>query len=38
VSLVAGTLRLPLVAFTLIIFAGRLVRFGAVYLAPGLFK
>ena len=38
VSLVAGTLRLPLVAFTLIIFAGRLVRFSAVYLVPGLFK
>lgn len=38
VALVAGTLRLPLVAFTLIIFAGRLVRFSAVYLVPGLFK
>jgi membrane protein YqaA with SNARE-associated domain len=38
VSLVAGTLRLPLVAFTLIIFVGRLVRFSAVYLVPGLFK
>jgi membrane protein YqaA with SNARE-associated domain len=38
VSLVAGTLRLPLVAFTLIIFAGRLVRFSAVFLVPGLFK
>ena len=38
VSLVAGTLRLPLAAFTLIIFAGRLVRFSAVYLVPGLFK
>ncbi len=38
VSLVAGTLRLPPAAFTLIIVAGRLVRFSAVYLAPGLFK
>jgi membrane protein YqaA with SNARE-associated domain len=38
VSLVAGTLRLPPVAFTLIIVAGRLVRLSAVYLAPGLFK
>lgn len=38
VSLVAGTLRLPLPAFTLIIVVGRLVRFAAVYLAPGLFK
>jgi len=38
VSLVAGTLRLPLVAFTVIILAGRLARFSAVYLVPGLFK
>ena len=38
VSLVAGTLRLPPAAFTLIIVAGRLGRFSAVYLAPGLFK
>jgi membrane protein YqaA with SNARE-associated domain len=38
VALLAGTLRLPLMAFTLIIFVGRLVRFSAVYLVPGLFK
>ena len=38
VSLVAGTLRLPPAAFTVIIVAGRLGRFTAVYLAPGLFK
>jgi len=38
VSLVAGTLRLPLVAFTLIVFAGMLLRLSAIYLAPGLFK
>jgi len=38
VSLVAGMLRLPLVAFTVIILAGRLVRFSAIYLVPGLFK
>ena len=38
VSLFAGTLRLPFVAFTIIIVIGRVIRFGAVYLAPGLFK
>jgi membrane protein YqaA with SNARE-associated domain len=38
VSLVAGTLRLPVVAFTLIIFAGMVLRLSAIYLAPGLFK
>ena len=38
VSLVAGTLRLPLVAFALIVFAGMLLRLSAIYLAPGLFK
>ena len=38
VSLVAGSLRLPLAAFVLLIVVGRLIRFGAVYLAPGLFK
>jgi len=38
VSLVAGTIRLPLMAFTIIIIVGRLVRFGSIYLIPGLFK
>jgi len=38
VSLMAGTLRLPLVAFTLIVFAGMLLRLSAISLAPGLFK
>ena len=38
VSLVAGTLRLPFAAFTALIIVGRTIRFGAVYLAPGLFK
>ena len=38
VALVAGTLRLPVVAFTVLIVIGRLVRFGAVYLAPQLFR
>ena len=38
VSLVAGTLRLPLAAFTAIIIVGRVIRFAAVYLAPGLFR
>jgi len=38
VALVAGTLRMPVVAFTLVIVAGRLARFGAVYLAPQLFR
>jgi membrane protein YqaA with SNARE-associated domain len=38
VSLLAGTLRLPAVAFTVIIVIGRIIRFGSVYLAPGLFK
>lgn len=38
VSLVAGTLRLPFAAFVVIIVVGRLIRFGGVYLVPGLFK
>jgi membrane protein YqaA with SNARE-associated domain len=38
VSLLAGTLRLPLAAFTAIIIVGRVIRFAAVYLAPSLFK
>jgi membrane protein YqaA with SNARE-associated domain len=38
VSLVAGTIRLPLAAFTAIIIVGRVIRFAAVYLAPNLFK
>lgn len=38
VSLIAGTLRLPLISFMTIITAGRIIRFGAVYLAPGLFR
>jgi membrane protein YqaA with SNARE-associated domain len=38
VALVAGALRLPAVAFTVIIFIGRLIRFGSIYLTPGLFK
>lgn len=38
VSLVAGTLRLPALGFTAIIIIGRLVRFGGIYLVPGLFR
>jgi membrane protein YqaA with SNARE-associated domain len=38
VSLVAGTLRLPVVAFTVLIVIGRLVRFGGIYLVPDLFR
>lgn len=38
VSLVAGTLRLPFAAFAALIIVGRTIRFGSVYLAPGLFK
>ena len=38
VALVAGTLRLPLAAFTAIIIVGRTLRFGAIYLVPWLFK
>jgi membrane protein YqaA with SNARE-associated domain len=38
VALVAGTLRLPVVAFTVLIVIGRLIRFGGVFLAPGLFR
>jgi membrane protein YqaA with SNARE-associated domain len=34
----AGTLRLPLVAFLTICTIGRVIRFGAVYLIPGLFQ
>jgi len=38
VALIAGTLRLPLVAFTVLIIIGRLTRFGGIYLVPGLFR
>jgi len=38
VALIAGTLRLPLVAFTVLIIIGRLIRFGGVFLVPGLFR
>lgn len=38
VALIAGTLRLPLAAFTVLIVIGRLIRFGGIYLAPGLFR
>jgi membrane protein YqaA with SNARE-associated domain len=38
VSLVAGTLRLPVIAFTIIIIIGRVIRFGGIYLTPQLFK
>jgi membrane protein YqaA with SNARE-associated domain len=38
VALVAGTLRLPVVAFTAIIIIGRIVRFTGVFLAPELFR
>lgn len=38
VSLVAGALRLPVVAFVVAITLGRIIRFGACYLAPGLVK
>ena len=38
VSLVAGTLRLPVAAFTVIIVIGRLIRFGGIYLVPELFR
>ena len=38
VSLVAGTLRLPAVAFTAVIVVGRLIRFGGIYLVPDLFR
>jgi len=38
VSLIAGTLRLPLMAFMLIIVTGFLIRFGGIYLVPGLFR
>jgi membrane protein YqaA with SNARE-associated domain len=38
VALVAGALRLPVVAFTVTVFIGRLIRFGSIYLTPGLFK
>ena len=38
VALIAGTLRLPVVAFTVIITIGRIVRFAGVFLAPGVFK
>ena len=37
VSLLAGALRLPLVQFMIVGTVGRVIRFGAVYLAPGLF-
>ncbi len=38
VALVAGALRLPVVAFTVLIVIGRLIRFSGIYVAPGLFK
>jgi membrane protein YqaA with SNARE-associated domain len=38
VALIAGTLRLPVVAFTVLIVIGRLIRFGGIYLAPELFR
>jgi len=38
VSLIAGTLRLPLAAFVIIVAVGLLIRFGGIFLAPGLFK
>lgn len=38
VSLLAGSIRLPLIAFMVIVTIGRVIRFGAVYLAPGLFR
>jgi membrane protein YqaA with SNARE-associated domain len=38
VSLIAGTLRLPAAAFVVIIVIGRLIRFGGIYLVPGLFR
>jgi len=38
VALVAGSLRLPVVAFTVLIVIGRLIRFSGIYLAPGLFR
>ena len=38
VALVAGTLRLPVAAFVVLIVIGRLIRFAGVYLAPGLFR
>jgi membrane protein YqaA with SNARE-associated domain len=37
VSLLAGAVRLPLVAFMVVGTIGRIIRFGAVYLAPALF-
>lgn len=37
VSLLAGALRLPLFQFMIVGTMGRVIRFGAVYLAPGLF-
>ena len=38
VSLIAGTLRLPLMAFMLIIVTGFLIRFGGIYFVPELFR
>jgi membrane protein YqaA with SNARE-associated domain len=38
VSLAAGALRLPLIAFVTIVTIGRIVRFGAIYLAPDLLE
>jgi membrane protein YqaA with SNARE-associated domain len=38
VALMAGSLRLPQVPFLIIIIIGRMIRFGGVYLIPGLFK
>jgi membrane protein YqaA with SNARE-associated domain len=38
VALTAGSLRLPQVPFLIIVFIGRMLRFGGIYLVPGLFK
>ena len=38
VSFLAGTLRLPLAAFLAIGITGRVIRFAAIFLVPGLFR
>lgn len=38
VALMAGSLRLPQAAFLIIVIVGRVMRFGAVYLVPELFR
>jgi membrane protein YqaA with SNARE-associated domain len=38
VSLLAGAMRVPVVQFMVVGTIGRLIRFGAVYLMPGLFQ